>query len=96
MCPGFIDTPILVSPIRGAADRARLRALTPKPMPPAECARAILGGVEKNRATIVVTAHAKALWYLARVSPDLTLWVAQKVMDCIRALRDDSQPVRDG
>ncbi len=97
VCPGFIDTPILqVSPIRFAADRARLLALTPRPMPPAECARAILRGVEKNHATIVVTAPAKLLWALQRLSPDLTLWVAQKVMDRIRALRDDSQPVRDG
>ena len=46
----------------------------------------ILRGVEKNHATIVVTAHAKLLWALQRLSPDLTLWVAQKAMDRIRAL----------
>jgi NAD(P)-dependent dehydrogenase (short-subunit alcohol dehydrogenase family) len=93
VCPGFIDTPILqVSPIRSTVDRARLLALAPKQMKPEVCARAILRGVEKNRATIVVTGHAKLLWALQRLSPDLAQWLAQKATDRVRAIRASPQP----
>lgn len=87
VCPGFIDTPILqVSPIRSGHARAELLAMTPKPMPPDRCARIILDGVAKNRSTIVVTAHAKALWWLARASPDLVIWISGKVAQRVRAM----------
>jgi NAD(P)-dependent dehydrogenase (short-subunit alcohol dehydrogenase family) len=89
VCPGFIDTPILqVSPIRMAVDRAKLLAMTPRPMAPEACAREILRGVEKNRATIVPTGHAKVLWALQRLSPNLTLWMAERIVERVRALRD--------
>jgi NAD(P)-dependent dehydrogenase (short-subunit alcohol dehydrogenase family) len=85
VCPGLIDTPILVtSPIRGPADREKLRALIPTPMPAERCAREILRGVAKNRSTIVVTGHAKALWWLARLSPDAIIWFATQVMERMR------------
>jgi NAD(P)-dependent dehydrogenase (short-subunit alcohol dehydrogenase family) len=88
VCPGFIDTPILqVSPIRFAVDRARLLAMTPKLTSPEECARVILRGVEKNRATIPVTAHAKVLWGLHRLSPSITQWIAGVMVDRVRAIR---------
>jgi NAD(P)-dependent dehydrogenase (short-subunit alcohol dehydrogenase family) len=85
VCPGFIDTPILVtSPIRGGGDRQKLRELIPRPMPPDRCARVILDGVARNRSTILVTGHAKALWWLSRVSPDASIWVATQVVERIR------------
>jgi NAD(P)-dependent dehydrogenase (short-subunit alcohol dehydrogenase family) len=84
VCPGFIDTPILVtSPVRGA-DEAKLRALIPRAMSPARCARIILRGVAKNRSTIVVTGHARALWWLARASPDAAIWVATQMLNRMR------------
>ncbi len=83
VCPGFIETPILDSPVRGA-DSDKLRKLIPKAMPPDRCARVILDGVAKNRATIVVTAHARALWYIARVSPDAAIWMATRVIERVR------------
>jgi NAD(P)-dependent dehydrogenase (short-subunit alcohol dehydrogenase family) len=87
VCPGFIDTPILqTSPIRGAADRRKILAMAPKPTPPDRCARVILDGVEKNRATIVVTAHARALWWLARVSPDASIWLGTQIMARFRKI----------
>jgi NAD(P)-dependent dehydrogenase (short-subunit alcohol dehydrogenase family) len=85
VCPGFIDTPILGSPMRGPLDSDKLRKLIPALMAPAECARHVLEGVAKNRATIVVTRHAKALWMLTRVSPDAALWVAGRVLDRMRS-----------
>lgn len=88
VCPGFIDTPILtVSPIRYATDRARMMALAPTPMAPEECAETILRGVEKNRATIIVTGHAKVLAWLQRMSPGLVLWIGRRVIGRMRALR---------
>ena len=91
VCPGFIETPILqTSPIRSGPDRAALLALAPKLMAPERCARAILDGVERNRATIVVTAHAKALWWLARASPDLAIWIAGKVVRKVRGMAQGS------
>jgi NAD(P)-dependent dehydrogenase (short-subunit alcohol dehydrogenase family) len=84
VCPGFIETPILRSPLRGPGDLEKLRALVPTPMLPQDCARAILKGVAKNQATIVVTAHAKALYAFARVSTRAAIWVAIRVMDRIR------------
>ncbi len=89
VCPGFIDTPILhTSPIRFAADRARLLKMVPKPMPPEEAARVILRGVEKNRATIVVTGHAKLLWALHRLSPSITLRIGEWAIDRLRSARE--------
>ncbi len=84
VCPGFIDTPILVnSPIRGA-DAEKLRTLIPRAMAPEKCARIILRGVAKNRSTIVITGLARALWWLARANPDAAIWVAGQVMDRMR------------
>jgi NAD(P)-dependent dehydrogenase (short-subunit alcohol dehydrogenase family) len=84
VCPGFIDTPILMSPIHGPMDTEKVRAFMPKPMPPERCARIILKGVEQNRATIPVTGHAWALWWIARASPDAAVWIAQQFVDRVR------------
>jgi NAD(P)-dependent dehydrogenase (short-subunit alcohol dehydrogenase family) len=87
VCPGFIDTPILVnSPIRGPGDHALLRGLIPRPMPAARCARLILEGVAKNRSTIVVTTHAKLLRALSRISPELTIKVGEVIVWRLRKL----------
>lgn len=88
VCPGFIDTPILQqSEIRSPVERAPLMKMIPTPMPPEKCARAILKGVAQNRSTIVVTAHAKLLYALHRLSPALVerLWIG--VIDRFRAER---------
>jgi hypothetical protein len=72
------------SPIRGAGDREKLRSLIPTPMPADRCAAVILRGVAKNSSTIVVTGHARALWWLARLSPDGVIWAATKAMEHMR------------
>ena len=93
VCPGFIDTPILrTSPIRGAGDRNDFLRLIPKPMAPERCARVILAGVEANRATIVVTAHAKLLWALARISPDTAIWLSTQVVERVRKMIREGWP----
>jgi NAD(P)-dependent dehydrogenase (short-subunit alcohol dehydrogenase family) len=91
VCPGFIDTPILVkSELRGPNDREKLRAMIPPAMPPKRCARIILRGVAKNRATIIVTRHAWALWWLARASPDGIIWLATRVVERMRKVARQS------
>jgi len=73
VCPGFIDTPIFQTSKLVNLDREKLLQLTPKRLSPEECARVILRGVERNKATIVVTFLAKFLWILHRISPGLVL-----------------------
>lgn len=87
VCPGFIETPILRnSPIRSGVDREKLLALAPWRMDPDECARNILEGVAKNRSTIVVTKHAKLLYAIHRLSPDLSIRFGAQVVERYRAL----------
>jgi NAD(P)-dependent dehydrogenase (short-subunit alcohol dehydrogenase family) len=88
VCPGFIETPILhLSPSRFTVDRKRLMALAPKPMAAERCAEIILRGVEKNRATILVTGHAHLLSGIQRLSPGLAQWIARKVIGRLRTIR---------
>ena len=87
VCPGFIDTPILqTSPIRGGGDRQKFLSLIPWRMLPDRAARVILDGVAKNRATIVVTRHAKLLWALHRLSPDAGIWLSARVVERVRKI----------
>lgn len=77
VCPGFFDTPMKHSKII-KLDRDKLLAAAPKLQPPEKCAKAILHGVERNKATIVVTALARFLWFFHRISPTLLLWFIQQ------------------
>ncbi len=86
VCPGFIDTPILVtSELRGGLDRQAMLAMTPKPMSPERCARIVLDGVARNRAIIVVTAFGWLLWALERLSPTLVAWIWKLAVARLRA-----------
>jgi NAD(P)-dependent dehydrogenase (short-subunit alcohol dehydrogenase family) len=75
VCPGYVDTGIYdattvinVSP----TDREKLRAGIPfKMMDVTKAAKAILRGVERNKAIIVFPAHARLLWWLYRLNPSL-------------------------
>lgn len=71
VCPGFIRTPIYESCELIGLDRDKMTELAPEGLPPHKCARAILRGVERNRAIIVVTALARAFWIMQRLSPGL-------------------------
>ena len=54
-----------------------------------ECARQILRGVERKKATIVVTKLAKFFWLLNRFAPGLTMWLMKKQFDKFRATQAD-------
>ena len=88
VCPGLIQTPIIHTSEMVNIDRDRVLALLPKRlMAPEKCARVILRGVEKNRATIVVTATAKFLWFLQRTIPSFVHWILKRGMRKFRQLR---------
>ncbi len=74
VCPGFIETPLKDTLDYINVDKAlAARELPFKLHPAPACARAILRGVARNRAIIVVTPEAKAMWYLSRLSPSLLI-----------------------
>ena len=77
VCPGYIKTPIFETSKMIKIDREKVLAELPDRLgiTPQECARVILKGVERNKAIIVVTAMAKFLWLLQRISPNLILWM---------------------
>ncbi len=76
VCPGIIDTAINSFDNAANLDKEKMLASLPKGMTPEKCARIILRGVERNKNTILVTGHAKILWFLQRISPGLVgrLW----------------------
>ena len=75
VCPGYIKTRIFEDSKMIKLDREKVLESLPERLgiTPEECARRILKGVEKNKPLIVVTAFAKILWWLYRISPGLTI-----------------------
>jgi NAD(P)-dependent dehydrogenase (short-subunit alcohol dehydrogenase family) len=80
VCPGYIKTAIFHDSRMIKMDRRKvLESLSRlKGMTPQDCALAILRGVERNKAIIVVPEHAKLLWMLQRLSPGLVLRLMQQ------------------
>jgi len=90
VCPGIIKTPMFYSPTI-KMDQEKLLNQAPKGMPPEKCARVILKGVERNKATIVVTVSAKIAYMLYRISPGMMLWLGEKIIKRARKeLREDN------
>jgi NAD(P)-dependent dehydrogenase (short-subunit alcohol dehydrogenase family) len=79
ICPGFIRTPLFYNlEMHTDIDRERaLASIMHIAMSPERCAKAILDGVARNRGLILVTAHAKVLWWIQRVSP----WLGEKLAE---------------
>ena len=70
-CPGFIHTPLFYNlEMHTGIDREHaLASIMHIAMPPERCAKAILDGVARNRRIIVVTTHAKVLYWIQRSFP---------------------------
>lgn len=80
VCPGMVDTPIFertidVSNQFSAEDMEELFSRF-KFISPEECARAVLKGVQRNRAIIVVTPLAWFVWRLYRLFPSLFIRIS--------------------
>jgi short-subunit dehydrogenase len=73
VCPGYIQTQISLSALRGDGRRhAKMDSDLAHGMPVEECARQILRGVARKKKEIVVAAaREKTLVYLKRFFPDL-------------------------
>lgn len=81
LCPGVVRTPILSGGEYGRnrnVSRENLLKLGEalRPIEPAEFAEQALRGVLRNQAIIVVPRWWKALWYLERLSPTLSMRTA--------------------
>jgi len=83
VCPGFIDTPIFDSTEYVNTSKEVTLSIVPqklKAMSAADCARAALKGVARNRAIIPVQAPAYILWWLNRLSPRIMDAQSQKTI----------------
>jgi short-subunit dehydrogenase len=87
VCPGKIETPIYDTSRIINFDKEATLALWPKGIPPERCAEIILRGVERNKATIVVTRLAKLLWAVHRLSPTAMIWVMRRYIQNMREHR---------
>jgi len=82
VCPGFVKTPIFDTSEMVAFKREEFKraislwerfAVTPE-----ECVRIMLKGVAKKKPIITVTALARLMWWLARISPTFIMNFARK------------------
>jgi NAD(P)-dependent dehydrogenase (short-subunit alcohol dehydrogenase family) len=92
-CPGTVQTNILdtadfVGIKRGEAVAEMQSGF--KMADPADCARAILRGVECNQAIIVDTWLNRMFWHLYRLSPSLYIALMQTGVEQMRPLREES------
>lgn len=88
VCPGLIDTPMKNSKVL-KLDREKMLAVAGKLLPPEECARVILRGVERNKATITVTPLARVMWLIQRMSPELCMWIWSRQMKKFHDIRTE-------
>ncbi len=76
VCPGYVRTAIFADSKIIGMDRQNIKGLIDRlGVTPEECARIILGGVERNEATIIVTFYAKFLCFINRLIPGLWVWL---------------------
>lgn len=91
VCPGVIDTPIFETTKIVGFDRKKVLGMFPKGLAPEKCAEIIIKGVERNKATIVVTWTAWALWLLYRLSPALSVRLLALYMRRMRTARNNAE-----
>lgn len=87
VCPGKIETPIYQTSRIIGFDKEKALAMWPKGITAEECAKVILRGVVKNKATIPVTGLTKAMWALDRISPNLMIWLGKIYFKKMRTAR---------
>jgi NAD(P)-dependent dehydrogenase (short-subunit alcohol dehydrogenase family) len=77
VCPGYIKTDIFHKMKTVGIDRRKILQSLPNRlgMSAEKCSKKILRGVERNKAIIVITGHAKILWMLHRINPGLIFWI---------------------
>jgi len=93
VCPGHIKTAIFNDSKMVNLDRKKVLEYVSKVpgITPAECAKVVLKGVEKNKAIIVVTAFAKILYAIQRLSPNLAYKLMRYDYNKLRSARIDNE-----
>ena len=91
LCPGAIRTPILAGGefgrVSGFSDEELLKFWEPfRPMAPEKFAERALRAVLRGDAIIVVPAWWKALWYLDRLSPAVSMQAARLTLKRMREM----------
>lgn len=88
VCPSRIDTPVFrdckVANLDRAAMLEKIEAM--RGATPEECARKLLRGVEKNKATILVGPGASIIHWIQRISPGLMFFLVRRQFGSV--LRD--------
>lgn len=88
VCPGVIWTP-LVSNMEIKREKeygfdsrdSFVEALLPfKPATPEHAATVICNGIEANKAIIVITLHARLMWWTYRLCPAFSIWIGNQIM----------------
>jgi len=90
VCPGFVQTRALDTATYVGIKREDAiseMSSSMKMMDTTDCARVILGGVERNKAIITDTALTRLLWWLYRLSPAILTPFLRKGVSDMRALR---------
>jgi short-subunit dehydrogenase len=88
VCPGFIQTGIYNAATYLKVNREDLLGQLPfKPVDASKSARAILHGVERNKAIITVPFLAHIVWWLGRLSPALIAPLQTKMIRDFRKIR---------
>jgi NAD(P)-dependent dehydrogenase (short-subunit alcohol dehydrogenase family) len=106
LCPGVVRTPLLSGgrhgvflaavPVHEQRQRAQRYFERFRPMDARRFATKALDQVARNRAIIVLPAWWKAFWWLDRLSPALSLYLAQRFFESAReALFGEVQRSRD-
>jgi NAD(P)-dependent dehydrogenase (short-subunit alcohol dehydrogenase family) len=100
LCPGVIRTPIIqggrhgifLGPVPEERQRALFRELFERlrPMPAPVFARKALDQIARNESIIIIPGWWKVFWWLERVSPAFTSFVARKGFERARRLLLDS------
>lgn len=90
VCPGIIDTPMFEAGKYVKIDKEDVLAMVPvTPMDSGICAQAILRGIDKDLAVIVVTRHGRLLWWMQRLAPELASTLVQPLLRKLRRGRRD-------
>ncbi len=85
VCPAFIQTRIFDAGTYAGTDKEGILSVTPfKFMDVGDAARAVLRGVERNRAMIVFPFYARLLWWLTRIHPAIAVAINRKTAQDFR------------
>lgn len=79
ICPGTVDTGLFEAIEYFRVDREAVqKTIKPFLMPVERCAEAILRGVRRNKSVIIITLHARLVWWLYRLAPRTFLAMTAK------------------